>query len=106
MIELRIYQTEDGKQPFVKWHDSLKDMQTKLRIRKRLRQISIGNMGDAKSLGGGLYELRFFFGSGYRVYYAKHGDTVVLLLCGGDKSTQQKDISKAKACWKDYKERQ
>lgn len=104
-MEVRIYKTKDGKQPFTKWYDGLKDQASQLRIRKRLRQITLGNFGDSKSVGAGVYELRFFFGKGYRVYYAKDRDVVVLLLCGGDKSSQPKDIENAKAYWQDYKER-
>lgn len=105
MIEIRIYRTGYGKQPFTKWYDGLKDKTVRLRIRKRLRQVTLGNFGDSKSIGAGVYELRFFFGKGYCVYYAKDKEAIVLLLSGGDKSSQQKDIENAKAYWKDYKER-
>ena len=105
MMEIRIYKTKDGKQPFIKWYDDLKDQSYQLRIRKRLRQITFDNFGDSKSVGDGVYELRFFFGKGYRVYYAKESNVIVLLLCGGDKSTQQKDINQAKIYWQDYQER-
>lgn len=105
MIEIRIFRTQKGKQPFKNWYDGLKDKTVQIRIRKRLRQISLGNFGDSKSVGCGVYELRFFFGKGYRIYYAKENEVIVLLLCGGDKSNQQKDIDKAKTYWKDYKER-
>ena len=64
-----------------------------------------GNFGDHKGVGEGIFELRLFFGPGYRVYFAEDGDTIVLLLCGGDKSSQSRDIELAKQCWKDYKER-
>ncbi len=106
MIEVRIYVDERGREPFTLWYDSLKDQPTALRIRKRVRQMALGNFGDHKSVGAGVYELRFFFGKGYRVYYAKDGEVVVILLTGGDKSTQKKDIEQAKTYWKDYKERQ
>jgi putative addiction module killer protein len=104
-MEVKIYQTKEGKQPFIKWYDDLKDQFYQLRIRKKLRQITLGNFGDSKSVGDGVYELRFFFGKGYRVYYAKESNVIVLLLCGGDKSTQQKDINQAKVYWQDYQER-
>lgn len=71
------------------------------RIRKRLLRIESGNLGDYKSIGEGVFELRFFFGSGYRIYFGFSGETVVLLLCGGDKSSQTKNIEKAKIIWKD-----
>jgi putative addiction module killer protein len=104
-MEVKIYQTKEGKQPFIKWYDDLKDQSYQLRIRKKLRQITLGNFGDSKLVGDGVYELRFFFGKGYRVYYAKESNVIVLLLCGGDKSTQQKDINQAKVYWQDYQER-
>ena len=105
MIEVKVYQTTQGKWPFTSWYDGLKNHTDQLRIRKRVRQIALGNFGDSKSVGAGVYELRFFFGKGYRVYYAREQNAVILLLCGGDKSSQQKDIGKAKAYWKEYKER-
>lgn len=105
MIEVRIYRAQDGKQPFTKWYEGLKDQSIKLRIMKRLRQVKLGNFGDNKSVGAGVFEFRFFFGKGYRVYYAKDGEMIVLLLSAGDKSTQTKDIENAKSYWQDYKER-
>jgi len=70
-------------------------------IRKRILRIETGNLGDCKSVGEGVFELRFFFGSGYRVYFAFDGDVVVLLLTGGDKSSQNKDIKTAQKIWKE-----
>jgi len=80
---------------FEHWFTKLKEPNTKARLLLRLRQVSLGNFGDHKSLGAGLFELRFFFGSGYRIYYTVQNDQVVLLLIGGDKSSQEKDIKKA-----------
>lgn len=105
MTEIRIYRTEKGRQPFIEWYDRIKDRGDRLRISKRLRQIELGSFGDSKSVGSGVYELRFFFGKGYRVYYARDGEDIILLLCGGDKSGQQRDIEKAGEYWKDYKKR-
>jgi putative addiction module killer protein len=73
-------------------------------ILKKVKRIALGNFGDTKSLGDGVYELRIDIGPGYRVYYGLDGKTVVLLLSGGDKSTQIKDIKQAKEYWNDYKE--
>ena len=70
----------------------------------RLDRLKEGNFGDHKAVGEGVYELRFFFGSGYRVYFGKSGDKLILLLCGGNKSSQQRDIKKAKHYWNDYQE--
>ena len=74
------------------------------RIRARLDRVELGNFGTAKPLGDGVCELKIDHGPGYRIYYAMNGKTVVLLLIGGDKSTQQKDIETAKAYWKRQKE--
>jgi putative addiction module killer protein len=85
--------------------ESLKDKSIRYRIKERLDRISLGNLGDVKSVGQGVFEIRLAFGAGYRIYYGEEGDSVILLLCGGDKSTQSKDIKKAKAFWQDYLER-
>ena len=80
---------------FDKWLSSLKDRSVKNRLLARLARVENGNFGDFKQVGGNLYELRFFFGSGLRVYYTVRDGRVVLLLAAGDKSTQAKDIEKA-----------
>ena len=81
---------------FDKWLTGVKDTQHRARIISRFDHIQLGNFGDYKKLSGNLFELRFFFGSGFRIYYTIKGEKVVFLLCGGDKSTQRKDIKKAK----------
>jgi len=68
-------------------------------------RVSLGNLGDSHGLGEGVQELRIDYGSGYRVYLGQEGETIVLLLCGGDKSTQTKDIEKAKRYWNEYRRR-
>lgn len=103
--ELRTYETADGKRPFDQWLDRLKDKTTVARVAARLNRVALGNFGDAKSVGDGVSELRLDFGSGYRVYFAQDGDTVILLLCGGDKSSQDKDIRTAKSYFDDYRRR-
>lgn len=80
---------------FIDWLTKLGDVQARARIAKRIDRLAQGNFGDAKSLGGGVSELRFAFGPGYRVYYAMRGRLVVILLCGGDKGSQQRDIERA-----------
>jgi len=80
---------------FEAWLEKLKDTRGKLRIVQRIDRLSAGNPGDVGPVGKGVSELRLNVGPGYRVYYLQDGDTLVLLLCGGDKSTQQKDIEKA-----------
>ncbi len=96
------YLTPSGKSPFASWLENLGDREARATIRKRLNRIRLGNLGDSKALGGGLHELRIDFGPGYRVYYGLDGETVVVLLCGGDKRSQTRDITTAKQYWKDY----
>lgn len=103
--ELRIYETADGKRPFDDWLDRLRDKTTVARITSRLNRVVLGNFGDAKPVGDGVSELRLDFGSGYRVYFSLEGDAIVLLLCGGDKSSQDKDVRTAKAYLDDYRRR-
>lgn len=102
---LREYRTSAGKIPFRDWLQSLCDVQTRAKIRVRLNRVRLGNFGDAKSVGDSVYELRIAYGPGYRVCFARSGTGVVLLLCGGDKSTQERDITTAKSYWHDYRRR-
>jgi putative addiction module killer protein len=81
---------------FVRWLKNLKDIKARTAIVLRLRQVQAGHLGDAKSLGDGVSELRLHHGPGYRVYFCKRGQRIILLLAGGDKSTQQRDIQRAK----------
>ncbi len=99
---IAIYQTEDGNLPFKQWLDSLRDKTTIARINARLGRIELGNFGDARPVGNGVMELRLVFGSGYRIYYGLDGGKLVVLLTGGDKSTQDKDIKTAHDYWSDY----
>ena len=87
------------------WLDGLADREARSRISARLDRLNAGLFGDWKSVGGGVYELRIDHGPGYRVYYGQDGNILILLLCGGTKRTQAKDIEKAYAYWKDYKAR-
>ncbi|XCN74989.1 MAG: type II toxin-antitoxin system RelE/ParE family toxin [Candidatus Electrothrix aestuarii] len=80
---------------FVKWLDKLRDIQARSRVLVRIKRLADGNPGDVKSVGEGIYELRIHYGPGYRVYYTKIDDEIVLLLVGGNKSTQSSDIEKA-----------
>jgi len=98
--EVEIYSDEKGRSPFIEWMAKIAAVDER-RIRKRILRIETGNLGDYKSVGEGVFELRFFFGSGYRVYFAFDGDTVVLLLSGGDKSSQNKNIKTAQTIWKE-----
>lgn len=102
--EIRRYIAPDGKVPFGEWLDSLRDRKAKAKIKERLKRVSLGNLGDYKSVGKAVFELRIDYGSGYRVYFGQIGLTIVLLLLGGDKSTQEQDIRKAQEYWADYEE--
>jgi len=104
-IELRLYQTPAGERPFWNWLHALTDRQARARIDARLARVASGNFGDVEPVGEGVMELRIDWGPGYRVYFARLGQVIVLLLCGGDKRTQQKDINRAKAYFTDYKAR-
>lgn len=100
--QLKIYVTKEGKKPFVEWLEALEDRKARYRIKEKLDRVALGNLGDHKFISDGVYELRLAFGSGYRIYYGNEENTVVLLLCGGDKSTQKKDTKKAVTYLKDY----
>lgn len=102
-IQIKLLETDEGKVPFEEWYDSLKNKVTKVKIRRRLDRIELGNFGDTESVGEGVYEMRLHFGAGYRVYFTRVGNVVVVLVGGGDKSTQKSDIIKAKEIWKRYK---
>jgi len=105
LIELRYYQTSAGEQPFVEWLHGLNDRQARTRIEARLARVAVSNFGDVEAVGEGVMELRIDWGPGYRVYFSRFGQVIALLLCGGDKRTQQKDIKRAKAYLEDYKAR-
>lgn len=100
--ELLIYETEDGRCPFEEWLDGLKDTVGRMIIRKRLNRVRLGNMGDAKNLGDGVFELRIAYGPGYRIYFGEEDSAIVVLLIGGNKRSQSRDIQKAKLYWSDY----
>jgi len=102
VIEVLEYLDSGGSNPFREWLESLKDREARARIRVRINRIRLGNFGDSKSVGGGVSELRITYGPGYRVYFGRQGDTIVVLLCGGDKRTQSRDIDVAKDRWQDY----
>jgi len=97
-----VFRTSRGNEPFTDWLESLRDPPTRRRILKRLLRLEQGHYGDAKPVGSGIYELRLFFGSGYRIYFGEDGDTIVVLLCGGDKKSQRSDIQRAHIYWQEY----
>jgi putative addiction module killer protein len=102
MFEIKHYITDDGHDVFAEWRDKVKDGKARIAIDRRIYRIELGNFGDHKPCREGVWELRIDTGSGYRVYYAQAGQTVVLLLCGGSKHSQDEDVSKACEYWKDW----
>lgn len=106
MINLVRYQQINGDEPLSDWLSGVRDKIAQARIRIRLRQVEAGTFGDCEPVGEGVSELRVHVGAGYRVYFGRHGQTVVVLLCGGDKRTQTNDIKRAKLFWADWKGRQ
>lgn len=105
MHEIRIFRDSAGREPFTEWLNSLRDRQARARIRTRVARVQIGNLGDYKTVGGGVCELRIAYGPGYRLYFHRDGDVIVLLLCGGDKSSQERDIIMAHNYLEDYRRR-
>lgn len=103
---LRYYKTPNGKSPFAAWIKKIKDHTVRSRIERRLERLEIGHYGDCEVVESGIYELRLHFGPGYRIYFAESGETIVIILCGGDKSNQSKDIEKAKQYWQELRGRQ
>jgi len=102
---LRIYSAADGSRPFEKWLEGLRDYEAQARILGRLGHVRLGSLGDWKAVGEGVGELRIPVGPGYRVYFGQDGASVVILLCGGSKATQHRDIENAKTYWRDYRSR-
>lgn len=95
MLEIR------QSEVFVAWLSALRDRRAVARIAERLRRLALGNPGDVKPIGEGLSELRIDYGPGYRVYFAQRGSLLIIVLCGGDKTNQGRDIARAKALAKE-----
>jgi putative addiction module killer protein len=104
-IDILKYETVEGSTPLDEWLADLRDRRAKARVLIRLDRLELGLEGHWRSVGDGVRELKIPEGKGYRVYYAWDGPTIILLLCGGDKSTQNADIENAKTYWRDYNER-
>lgn len=104
-IDVRTYEQESGVIPFDKWVSKLRDRRAMARIVQRIKRVQEGNLGATSSVGGGVHELKIDYGPGYRVYFGREGDEIVILLCGGTKATQSGDIATAKAYWADYEAR-
>jgi len=104
MILIVEYLDQRGSSPFAKWFDRL-NRQAAAKVTTALTRIELGNSSNIKSVGGGVQECRINFGSGYRIYLGRSGETLVILLGGGTKKRQQADIQPAKIRWEDYKRR-
>ena len=105
VYEIRHYLTQDEEDVYMEWRRRLRDMRARIAIDRRINRIELGNFGDHRFCRDGVWELRIDVGQGYRVYYAVAGAQVILLLCGGDKRTQDADISRACEYWADWQRR-
>lgn len=105
LYDIRNYITPDGKDVFLDWLRRVRDPVAKAQIARRVNRIERGNFGDHRFCRDGVWELRVDVGAGYRIYYARSGEQVVLLLAGGDKRTQDADIESAIRHWKDWQRR-
>jgi putative addiction module killer protein len=103
--QVKYYRKSNGVIPFLNWFDSLKDDTVKSKIRTRLDRVKLGNLGDYRSVAGGVFELRFDMGPGYRIYFSREGNALVILYCGGDKSSQSKNVVLAQEFLTDYRRR-
>ncbi|KAB2832370.1 MAG: type II toxin-antitoxin system RelE/ParE family toxin [Candidatus Brocadia sp.] len=100
-----IYETAEGRHPYLDWLSGLKDRKAAGVVKARLNRVRLGNFGDCKAVGEGVFEFRIDFGPGYRIYFGREDKQIVILLCGGDKKTQVRDIKKAIEYWSDYRRR-
>jgi putative addiction module killer protein len=101
-MEIRHYLTGSGRDIYQAWLDGIRDMRARVAIQRRIDRLAAGNYGDHKFCRDGIWELRIDVGAGYRVYYARAGQTILLIVCGGDKRSQATDIERAVKCWNDY----
>lgn len=103
-MDIREYLTPKGESPFGAWFDNL-DAQAAAKVTIALLRMAQGNLSNVKGVGAGVFEYKIEFGPGYRVYFGKDGEAIVILLAGGAKKRQQRDIESAQARWQDYKDR-
>ncbi|MCX6013569.1 MAG: type II toxin-antitoxin system RelE/ParE family toxin [Chloroflexi bacterium] len=104
--EIRDYIDLDGRVPFKEWLNSLQDKKVQTVILNRINRVRLGNLGDCKRLNEGVCELRIHYGPGYRIYFGELEDVIVILLCGGTKRSQNKDIKRAKEYWLELRSRE
>ena len=102
---VRNYVTPEGREPYEEWVNSYRNRKTRAIIRERVNRLHLGNFGDYKRLTADLYELRIHYGPGYRVYFGMVDRIIVILLCGGSKKTQRRDIERAKEYWEELRSR-
>ncbi|NNE20742.1 MAG: type II toxin-antitoxin system RelE/ParE family toxin [Myxococcales bacterium] len=102
-IEVRVYQTPDGRCPFDDWLARLRDIRAIEKTDARIARLRSGHFGDCKPVGEGVLELRVHYSPGYRIYLGRQARAVVLLLCAGDKRTQSRDIARAKRYWREHR---
>jgi putative addiction module killer protein len=100
--EIKKLELQNGLVPFDEWFDSLRDLRMQAAVDARLTRVRAGNFGDCKSVGGGVFELRISFGPGLRVYFGLHGEKIVVLIGGGDKRSQSRDIRGAQQLWQHW----
>lgn len=103
MVEIRYYVAASGEEPFADWFAEL-EASARAKVTRAIARMEQGNLSNVKGVGEGVLEYRINFGPGYRVYFGRDGDTVVILLTGGTKKRQQRDIEAAQAYWRDYKQ--
>lgn len=103
-LTVKVLELDDGTTPFEEWYRKLSDEKTRQIVQARLARVRAGNFGDWRSAGFGVFELRIDYGPGYRVYFGRSGTTLIILIAGGDKRTQAKEISFSVSIWKEYKD--
>ena len=103
MLTVRDYLTGDGRNPFREWLGTL-DVAVRARVQGRVLRFELGNLGDHKNVGAGVWEARLAFGPGYRIYFGKDSESIIILLLGGAKASQARDITRAQGFWRDYLE--
>jgi putative addiction module killer protein len=102
---VEVFETADGRRPFSESIEAIRDRLAVGKIRIRVRRATLGNLGSHRGVGEGVVELRIDFGPGYRVYIGLEGDELIVLLCAGDKASQDKDIARAREYWREHRRR-
>jgi putative addiction module killer protein len=104
VLQVRIFVDDSNRAPFDSWYESIRDKKVRLSIASRILRVRQGNFGDHHGVGGGVFELRIYLGAGYRIYYGRHGGRLVIILGGGSKRGQQRDIEEAISLWERYRD--